>query len=73
LTLLHFLLLTKYLGDQIGKNKTGSACSTYGESRVYTGFWWGKLMERDNLEDPGVDGRINIKMDLQKVGCGGMD
>jgi len=25
------------------------------------------------LEDPGVDGRIIIKMDLQEVGCGGME
>ena len=28
-------------------------------------------MEGDHLEDPGVDGRII--MDLQEVGCGGMD
>ena len=26
-----------------------------GERRVYTGFWWGNLRERDHLEDPGVD------------------
>jgi hypothetical protein len=25
---------------------------------VYTGFWWGIWMERDHLEDPGLDGRI---------------
>jgi len=25
---------------------------------AYTGFWWGNLMERDHLGDPGLDGRI---------------
>ena len=40
---------------------------------MYTGLWWGNLRERDHLEDPGIGGRINIKMDLQEVGCGGMD
>jgi len=30
------------------------------ERRVYTGFWWGNLRERDHLEDPGVDGRIDL-------------
>ena len=38
---------------------------------VYTGFWWRNLKERDHLEGPGVDGRIIL--DLQEVGCGGMD
>jgi hypothetical protein len=28
------------------------------------------LKERDHLVNPGVDGRINIKMDPQVVGCG---
>ena len=37
----------------------------WGRVEVYTGLWWGNLKERDHLEDPGVDGR----MDLQEVGC----
>jgi len=24
-------------------------------------FWWGNLMERDHLEEPGIDGRIIIR------------
>jgi len=33
----------------------GGACSTYG-GKVHTEFWWRNLKERDNLEDPDVDG-----------------
>ena len=42
-----------------------------GRRKVYARFWWGNLRERDQLEDPVVDG-VNIKMDLQEVGFGGM-
>jgi len=40
---------------------------------VYSGFWWGKLRERDHLEDPSVDRRIIFKMYLQELGCRVMD
>jgi len=32
-----------------------------GRGEAYTGFWWGNLMERGNLKDPGIDWRIVLK------------
>jgi hypothetical protein len=43
------------------------ACSTYG-GKVYTGFWWGNLRERDHLEDPSVEGRIILR--IREIGWG---
>jgi hypothetical protein len=34
---------------------------------VYTGFYWGRLGERDNLEDLSVDGKIILKWLLRKA------
>ena len=36
---------------------------------MYTGFWWGNLRERDQLGDPGVDGKIIIRI-FRKWGVG---
>jgi len=33
----------------------------WGRGEVQTGFWWGKLRERDHLRDTGVDGRIILR------------
>ena len=41
-----------------------------GRVEANTGFWWGNLRERNHLAAPGVDGKNNIKMDLQEVGRG---
>jgi len=40
---------------------------------VYTGFWWGNLREIGPLGRPRRRWEDNIKMDLQEVGCEGMD
>jgi len=43
-----------------------------GRGEGYTGFWWGNLMKRDHLEDPGVDGRIKL-IGSSGSGMWGMD
>ena len=40
---------------------------------MYTGFWWGNLRERDHLEDPGMDGRIILRLIFRNWVVGGMD
>jgi hypothetical protein len=39
----------------------------------HTGFWWGNLRERDHWGDPGVEGKIILRLIFRKLECGGMD
>jgi hypothetical protein len=47
--------------------------SVWGRVEVCAGFWWGNLRERDHIGGPSHRCEDNIKMDLQEVGCGGME
>jgi hypothetical protein len=42
----------------------------WGRREVHTGFWWGDPREGDHLGDPGVDGRIILKLIFKKWGGG---
>ena len=45
----------------------------WGIGEEYSGFWWGKPEGKRPLGRPRHSWKDNIKMDLQEVGCGGMD
>ena len=44
-----------------------------GTGEVHRGFWWVDLRERDHLENKGVEGEDNIKIDIQEAILGAMD
>ena len=51
----------------------GVACRAYGERRGVYRVLVGKPKGKRPLERPRLRWEENIKMDLQEVGCGGMD
>ena len=65
---------TQYLvGNEIEKNEMGGACSAYGGRREAYRVLVGKPEGKRPLRKSRRRWEDNIKMDLQKVGCGGMD
>jgi hypothetical protein len=66
--------LTQYCSDnQIENNEMGGACSTYWERRVVYRFLVGKPERKRPLGRPRRRWEYSNKMDLQELGCGGMD
>ena len=67
----HFTLEKNYLSYPLNI-EMGGACSAYGEGR---GFYRVLVGKREGKRPLGRPRRRweNIKMDLQEVGCGGMD
>jgi len=58
-----------YTENLVKRNKVGAlGLDNCRRGEVHREFWWGNLRQGDHLEDPGVDGRITIKMDLQEGG-----
>ena len=51
----------------------GGACSAYGERRGVFTVLVGKPERKRPLSRPSRRWEDNIKVDLQEVGCGGMD
>jgi len=47
----------------------GGEYSAYGQKMGRAGFWSRNLRETNHWGDPGVDGRIILKVDLQEVDC----
>ena len=64
--------LPYHSGDQVKKAEMDRPCNTYGGRGAYR-VLMGKPEGRNHLKDPGIDGRIILKMDLREVGCGSMD
>jgi hypothetical protein len=60
-------------GDKINKNEMDGACSTDGEERGVYRVLVGKPEGKRPLGRPRRRWQDNLRMDLQEVGCGGMD
>jgi hypothetical protein len=52
------------------KNEMGGHVARIGRGEACTGFLWANLRERDNWEDPSVDGRIRFRCICTKLDVG---
>jgi hypothetical protein len=48
------------------KNEMGGACSWYRGEKWIQGFGGGSLMEREHLEDQGIEGRVILQRIFRK-------
>jgi hypothetical protein len=44
--------------------------NAWGRKEAFREFWWGNLREKDQLEDPGADGRIILRWIFRKLDVG---
>ena len=66
------IIIQYFSGDKI-ENEMGGACSAYGERKGIDRVLVGKPEGKKPLGRPRRKWEDNIEMDLQKVGCEGMD
>jgi hypothetical protein len=45
----------------------------WGRGEAYTGLWWGNILGERPLGRPKRRWKGNLKIDLQEIGCGGVD
>jgi hypothetical protein len=38
-----------------------------GRGEMFTSFWWGNMRERHQLENPGVDGKVILRLTFRNV------
>jgi hypothetical protein len=68
-----YVLYSPKLGDKIEKNEMGRACGTYGGGEGAYRVLVGKPEGKRPLGRPRRRWVVNIRMDLQEVGCGYVD
>jgi len=55
---------------KIEKNERAGYVARMGRGGACIGFWWGNLRERNDWEDPGVDGRVILRWIFRKWDVG---